>query len=197
MVLRNKDGSTYRLQSPNALMKNQSIWTDYTLHNMKWNSIEHKNNQVVNKMESSLVLKDTFVQELEITKNDILNNSINDVEKKEAIIVKDKNVKGQNDIKKTFMFCLPAIILKKIDSLYNEEYNSIEYDNPFSFEAVVTQEEDLYYKFWATLKIESESVIYPKSNTKRWWRINSKEEKVNGFIYTCIPSNYQPHFEGV
>lgn len=95
------------------------------------------------------------------------------------------------------MFCLPAIILKKTDSLYNEEYNSIEYDNPFSFEAVVTQEEDLYYKFWATLKIESESVIYPKSNTKRWWRINSKEEKGNGFIYTCIPSNYQPHFEGV
>ena len=93
MVLRNKDGSTYRLQSPNALMKNQSIWTDYTLHNMKWNSIEHKNNQVVNKMESNLVLKDTFVQELEMTKNEILNNSINDVEKKEAIIVKDKNVK--------------------------------------------------------------------------------------------------------
>jgi|LakMenE01Jun11ns_1017448.scaffolds.fasta_scaffold9944262_4 hypothetical protein len=197
MVLRNKDGSTYRLQSPNALMKNQSIWTDYTLHNMKWNSIEHKNNQVVNKMESNLVLKDTFVQELEMTKNEILNNSINDVEKKEAIIVKDKNVKGQNDIKKTFMFCLPAIILKKTDSLYNEEYNSIEYGNPFSFESIVIQEEDLYYKFWATLKIESESVIYPKSNTKRWWRVNSKEEKGNGFIYTCVPSNYQPHFEGV
>jgi len=197
MVLRNKDGSTYRLQSPNALMKNQSIWTDYTLHNMKWNSIEHKNNQVINKMESNLVLKDTFVQELEMTKNEISSNSIKDVEKKEAIIVKDKNFNDKNDIKKTFMFCLPAIILKKTDSLYNEEYNSIEYGNPFSFESIVTQEEDLYYKFWATLKIESESVIYPKSNTKRWWRVNSKEEKGNGFIYTCIPSNYQPHFEGV
>jgi len=197
MALRNKDGSTYRLQSPNALMKNQSIWTDYILHNMKWNSIEHKSNQVVNKMESNLVLKDTFVQELEMTKNEISNNLINDVEKKEAIVVKDKNVKGKNDIKKTFMFCLPAIVLKKTDSLYNEEYNSIEYDNPFSFEAIVVQEEDLYYKFWATLKIESESVIYPKSNTKRWWRVNSKEEKGNGFIYICIPSNYQPHFEGV
>ena len=42
MVLRNKDGSIYKLKSPNALMKNQSIWTDYKLHNMNWTSTEHK-----------------------------------------------------------------------------------------------------------------------------------------------------------
>ena len=199
MVLRNKDGTIYKLKSPNQLMKNQSIWTEYTLHNMQCLSATYKHQQLFGKINSNLKIQETpknFIEELESTKESI-------VEKKSVEIIKNENittnysVSRDENIQKTFMFCLPALIIKKRDSLYDEEYNSIEYKNPFSFESVVISEQDLYYKFWSNVQLENESIIYPKSNTKRWWKIHGKEIKGNGFIYNCIPSSYQPHFEGV
>ena len=38
MALRNKDGTPYRLQSPNPVMRTQVLWGSerFVLHNMKW-----------------------------------------------------------------------------------------------------------------------------------------------------------------
>lgn len=201
MVLRNKDGSIYRLKSPNELMKNQMIWHDYVLHNMQWLSSVYKHEEKVNKVQTNFnIPKESpknFIEELEETKTVEIETQREVEVIPVKIVTPSHQTSAADNIKKTFMFCLPARIVKKRDALYDEEYNSVEYENPFTFESVVILEQDLSYKFWATLKLENESVIYPKANSKRWWKVSGKENKGNGFIYNCIPSSYQPHFEGV
>lgn len=205
MVLRNKDGSIYKLRSPNALMKNQNIWDKYVLHNMNWISTNHKDDTEVKKVSTDFVIQDNFLAELEKTKNLAEEQIVKQEPVKQEeqnlnrniSVVKDKSVDDDDGITKTFIYCLPAITIKKKDTLYDEEYNTIEYKNPFSLEGVIIEHHDLFFKFWTNIAIENESVIYPKSNIKRWWRINFKEVKGNGFLYTCIPSDYQPHFEGI
>ena len=34
MAIKNKDGSVYKLKSPNPIMKSQDVWNNFTLHNM-------------------------------------------------------------------------------------------------------------------------------------------------------------------
>ena len=39
MVIKNKDGSVYKLQGPNPLMEDQAFWNaleNFTLHNTEW-----------------------------------------------------------------------------------------------------------------------------------------------------------------
>jgi hypothetical protein len=43
--------------------------------------------------------------------------------------------------------------------------------------------------------ISKESVIYPKTGEKRWWKIQEIEEKTGGWLMIALPSNYTPSFE--
>ena len=72
MVLKNKDGTPYRLQKPNPVMKNQSLWTGekFVLHNMNW-AVEIKSEENhVEPIHSDLNIKDDFVAELSETKKE-------------------------------------------------------------------------------------------------------------------------------
>ena len=65
MAIRNKDGTPYKLRSPNALMKNQQTWGDFTVHNMNWNPTIHSDDTGVSKVETDFQVRDSFVDELE------------------------------------------------------------------------------------------------------------------------------------
>jgi len=195
MTIKNKDGTPYRLSSPNALMKEQRFWNNYTIHNMKWNSTVHKDVSGLSKIDSDFVIRDGFAEELEATKPLVEEPSL----QRHEVVIEDKKPIGIIDdgIAKCFVYCLPASVSKKYDSLYDESYVSISYGEPFSIEAVIIDEQDLYINFWTTIDISKDSVVFPKNNRKRWWKVVSIEAKHNGKLYSCAPSSYQPHFEGV
>ena len=195
MVLKNKDGTPYRLQKPNPVMKNQSLWTGekFALHNMNW-AVEIKSEENhVEPIHSDLNIKDDFVAELSETKKEP-----EPVFERKTVVLEDaKRIEEEKkpDINKTFIHVLPAIMQTKIDDLYGDVIKTIKYESPTSFEGVVIQSDDLSFHVWTDSDNFGEgSVLFPKTNTKRWWRIKSKEKKADGVIIKCIPSDYQPSF---
>ena len=196
MVLKNKDGSVYRLRGPNLLLKEQNVWTKYTIHNMRWNPVVQEDNIKIEPLNTDFSIKDKFIDELNMTQPPKEEPII---ERKPVVIKEKEKIKEKEDdgLKKSFIYCLPSILQKKIDNLYDEEFVTVTYGNPFSFEAVITEEHDLFLNFWTTTEMDKESVIFPKTNHKRWWKIVDKEHKTGGYLYSCYPSSYQPHFENV
>ena len=64
MVIRNKDGSIYRLKGPNPLLKDQSQWDDFTVHNFRFEP-ETKNNVTppVKPIQTDFKIKSTIIEE--------------------------------------------------------------------------------------------------------------------------------------
>lgn len=197
MVIKNKDGSVYKLKSPNTLMKDQRFWTDYKSHNMKWKSTTIEGEIEVDRLQTDFVMKDSFVDELASTAPVREEPPLPPPETPVTPSPPVKISKVDNPlagIPRCFIYCLPASTLKKRDSLYDDEYVSIKYGDPFSLEGVITEEHDLCVNFWTTVDIPNNSVIFPKNNQKRWWKIVGSELIHGGKLYVCAPSTYQPHF---
>jgi hypothetical protein len=198
MTLYNKDGTVYKLNGPNPIMNSQDIWEDYTLHNMAWDEEKHQGKPKVNPIQSDIKIRDNFVEELEATKNEDVKLNVDLVERKSQVApkVEIKTSSSENQIDKVFVHCLPATIREKKDHLYGESYQTIQYGDPWSFEAVIIEENDLDLTLWTDVRdVTIGSVIFPKINSKRWWRVQSKEQKTQGWLISAAPSDFQPSFE--
>jgi hypothetical protein len=232
MALYNKDGSVYTLSGPNPAMKEQDIWGDFVLHNMKWNSEKYKDTMDLKPVKSDIKVKESFLQELEKTKPEktkvvgkVIENSVEQnstIEEKvsqvyetpqqapqesiEETKIYERKVEVHQDkqrieeetkpeFEKTFIHCLPATIRVKKDDLYGDVFKTVQYGSPTSFEGIVLVQEDLFVKIWTdAFQIDKGSILYPKANFKRWWKVNEVESKAKGWILTCMPSDYQPSF---
>lgn len=198
MALKNKDGTPYTLQKPNPIMKNQSLWIgeNYQLHNMKWQSETQEDQTKIEPIKTDLVIKDDFISELSDTKE---NKDEAAVFERKTVVHEDKQRKEEetkSEVEKTFIHCLPAIVKTKIDDLYGDVIKTVKYEEPISFEGVVLLNTDLSFEVWTdTEKISLGSILYPKTNTKRWWRVKNKINKANGWLLQCTPSDYQPSFD--
>lgn len=197
MTLYNKDGTVYKLNGPNPIMNTQDIWEDYKLHNMKWDQETHEEKNKITPIVSDIKIRDTFVQDLESTKEEPAPKA-DFVERKSHIQPKTeiKTSSTTSQIDKVFVHCLPATVRERQDHLYGESYQTIQYGDPWSFEAVIIGENDLNLTFWTDVgDVSVGSIIYPKMNSKRWWRVQEKEEKVQGWLLNATPSDYQPSFD--
>jgi hypothetical protein len=200
MALKNKDGSTYTLQKPNPAMKQQSLWNNekYILHNMKWEPEVKEDKTIVAPTENNT---NEFISELEKTKPEEKTEEIENTpifERKTVVHQDLKRIEEEtkSEIEKVFVHCLPATIRTKIDELYGDVIQTIQYGIPTSFEAVILNRRDMEFELWTdTDKITIGSVIYPKTKDKRWWKVKKKEPKADGFILYCINSDYQPSFD--
>lgn len=214
-MLRNKDGTVYKLAGPNPVMESQNLWNGYTLHNMAWEEEKAKDNAQINPISSGIQVKDNFFealdrakkemeaqpkQEIKVVETKLPESKI--VEKNEIKVVESKdnttpkNQSKSDDVEKTFIHVLPAKIKEKKDSLYGDTYRTIQYGEPTSFEGVILSFEDLMIEVWTnSIQLEVGSIIYPKNNTKRWWKVQSTEPKANGWVVYAVPSNEQPSFE--
>lgn len=177
MALKNKDGTIFKLRSPNPIMKNQEIWEDFQIHNMNWNQeiVPDLNYEPIIPVKS---LKKSFLEELE-----------------EAKPAPEKPKIPEIKVNKLFIHCLPAILKEKTDEVYGDKYKVLEYLSPFSFEGVIVNQQDLFISIWTTAEIQESSILYPKNNQKRWWKVQEKIEKTGGWLLNCIPSDYQPYFD--
>lgn len=202
MALYNKDGTVYKLVGPNPAMKTQILWGDFVLHNLKWDGekAEDKNVQV-----AQVDLKpETFLESLDKAKAEIKVVEVRQELQPEPIerkpIVKadpviQEELNPTEKINKVFVHCLPATLRERKDELYGDTYKTIQYGERTSFEGIMIEDGDLSVQIWTDSdKIGISSILYPKTNGMRWWRVQNKEPKANGWILTATPSDYQPSF---
>lgn len=178
-------------------MKDQRFWTDYKSHNMKWNPTITEGDVDVERLQTDFVVKNSFIDELSATAPKIEEPPPPPPTPpiKPQVLPKQVAKDPLDGIPKCFIYCLPATMSQKRDNLYDEEYISIKYGEPYSLGGVILEEHDLCINFWTTADIPKESVIFPKNTQKRWWKIIGHEVRHGGKVYVCAPSTYQPHFE--
>lgn len=198
MVLKNKDGSTYQLTKPNPIMKEQSLWKGekFILHNMNFISEKTVDEREIKPFESDIEVKDDFISELEETKKPEEQEPVFERVTITAPDTKRIEEEKKPEIEKIFIHCLPATIKTKHDELYGDVYQTIQYGKPTSFEAVLLKESDTYFEVWTDTDIaDIGAVLFPKTNTKRWWKVKRRVRKSEGWILNCIMSEYQPSFD--
>lgn len=211
MALYNKDGTVYKLDGPNPVMKSQEFWSEFTVHNMEWKTEVHQDKgtkfTIAPKKEAK-TQSESFVEELEESKNaqtlqqEITpsnENSPKSAEPLKNVTKADFSEKTTNinseSIKKTFIHCLPAFVKEKEDSLYGDVSTRIEYSKKTSFEAVIINQNDIKIEMWAEVYFEKGSILYPKNGDKRWWKIHEYYNKLGGYVIIGVPSQDQPYFE--
>jgi hypothetical protein len=193
MAIKNNDGSVYKLRGPNPVMKKQEIWNneeEFKLYNCHW---EHEtindNSPKLKTLHSDFIIKEKEIK--------IINNQ---TEPEIKIIERNKpseppklKVKQLHD--KVIFHCLNAIQIKVEDNFYEEERPKIEYDKTFSFEAIITSQDDINMMFWTNIKIAKQSIVYPQNAEKRWWEIIEVQKRGEGYLHITVPTSINPNFE--
>lgn len=188
MVIKNKDGSEYKLSKPNPHMKNQLLWDSFELHNMNFETIK----ELIKK--NKVEIKEIVVEEAE-EEEEVEEVKIKAIEEEVKEVVKEE-IKEEISVKKTLIYCLPARIKIHEDILYGEVKKIITYDKKFKFEAVILNITDIGMDIWTNaVVIEKESILYPQNFDKRWWKVNNISSKFDGKILSCVLSSITPSFE--
>jgi len=191
MVIKNKDGSEYKLSKPNPHMKNQLLWDSFELHNMNFENIKEliKKNKVEIKEIEVEEAEEIEVEEEEVKAEEV---KVQEVKVQEVKVEEKEEI----SVKKTLIYCLPARIKVHEDILYGEIKKIITYDKKFKFEAVILNITDIGMDIWTNaVVIEKESILYPQNFDKRWWKVNSISSKFDGKILSCVLSSMTPSFE--
>lgn len=204
MTLYNKDGTVYKLDGPNPIMKTQDFWEEFSVHNMKWKTEVHKDKGGQNvsyaPKKEPKTQSEVFLDELESSKNvnldtSTVNEKKKEEEKKEPSHISASTQSAEAGIEKTFVHCLPASIKEKKDSLYGDVSLRISYGNKTSFEAVILNQGDMTIEMWSEAFFEKGSILYPRNGDKRWWKVQEVYPKLGGYVIRSVPSQDQPYFE--
>lgn len=190
MVLKNKDGSPFKLRSPNPLTKEQVLNDDWVLHNFDWKIITTEVKTIAPPTPPSLgVIENKPVEIKPKTPEPEPPKPVEEESEKHAIIV-DRAQEKQRNLKNIVIFhCLPA------DPQGN-------YLNKFDFEGIFVVQEDLEVAFWTNVSINPGSIIFPyryaeggkKFMDYRWWKINKCLPKGKGFLIRAEVSDICPDF---
>lgn len=167
MAIRNKDGSLFKLQGINPLMKDQDHWKDeWTVHYVE--------------------AEEVFVQDSQR----IIPEGTPDDAPVPAII-------GVGIIHQTeILYCLPLFIRTEEDPLYGQKRRVNEWGEKFSFEAITVDCNGLTAIFFARMpkdKVPAGSIIYVFKE-RNWWKVNGVENYEDGIHIYCMPSEMKPSF---
>lgn len=194
MVIKNKDGTIYKISEPNPLMNQQDFWGDYKKHNFDWlpdivKDGSFKIFQDDNSKEIKIEIKKE--QEQIPKKPEEFQKETDNVK----IIEKKVNISNNKNIKMTACYCLPAKDTQRKDSLYDEIYYKTEYLDKTMIEIVILEKDDLFIKIWCNEKLTEKSILYPRNKDKRWWKISESSNAPIGYYYMAGVSDYTPSFE--
>jgi hypothetical protein len=157
MPIRNKDGTLYKISTPNPLMKNQEIKEEwYTVHNF-----DTPNNEtlVYDEPVKPVKLPDPAPEAKREAPVPIPEPPVPPPveEKKEVIPQEDK----------LLCHCLPAKLIEVKDAVYDEVRMKLTYGEKFRFEAVPVRLSDMGYTLWTNIMIENGSIIYSSEDGRQ------------------------------
>jgi len=218
MVIKNKNGTEYKVKQPNPIMKEQEVWSDFTLHNMEFDKDLVANEQNAPKLQKpklKLGIEKTLKKEKEIP----LPTPEVQIEENDDFVIPDFNKEEnapdptpvpKDDIlrpskinqkllqyKKDVMYCMLAETKENFDPLYSEKTVKINYVRTFTFENIILEQNDIQLIFWSHLDfLTKNSIVYPRDENHRWWKINSIRNAPDGRFFVCVPTSIQPSFKG-
>lgn len=189
MPIKNKDGTLFKLESPNPIMSEQKIWEKEQMvsHNMP-------------KFGQPIVMKDSMEPVKQaFDKTPIVAKIPDTVQKQEMPTIVDALeqpeeistiMDGEIDV-----WCLPAKYVEIVDSIYDQKYKKLKYGNKFIFQGYLIEQADLFTIIWTKTKAVTEgSIIYPKIMDKRWWRVTGTKEEEGGYLLYAEITDYHPSF---
>jgi len=173
-MLKNKDGSDFKLSGPNPLMADQTFWGKFILHNKVGNLIFEKDPKIRPKpispirKEEPKEIKEEIVEV--VTKTQFIPNS-------------------------TEIWCLPASFKEYKDGLTQDMHKKIRYGKKFKFPGVIRETKEVYIILWCNTKAVSEgSIIYPRNQETQWWRVQETKPENNGYLVYATITDYHPDF---
>jgi hypothetical protein len=215
MPIKNRDGTEYKLQGPNKIMKDQTFWNKDSivlLNFGEWKETVFKDQQV-----TTAKVLDEFMNRL--SPNEVTFNpekqEVKPVEKPvekvvqlppppppvvkprveiEEIPVITKNEKVE--LHKRTYWCQPMFMKKHVDALYGDESYQPTFGRKFQFEAVPMENNTLQFIFWTQTQLEKGSIVFEGGveHTSDWWQVQKSEEDSGGYIVTTIVSDMNPAF---
>jgi hypothetical protein len=194
MAIKNKDGSTYSLSKPAPVMEQQSFW-DKTEKIIFHNKFGEKFFRANMKVPEPTPISPKEIKIIDF--KDIAKQHNDEVKIVQAIEESKKPKPISEDIVE--VWCLPCLeYTENIDPLYDESYANVKYGEKFTFRAKLLELEDLHIEFVTEVdvKLQPESVIFPKMKNRRWWKIKDSKEVQGYNVYLAMISDYQPNFGG-
>ena len=217
MPITRKDGTDYRLRSPNPLSLTQNSWvSDVEKINFKWKPqvVTNEEEQTPAPMQSDMKVKDEY-KDLSSIDTPVAITEDPEQIAKEPVVQPDPVVKTDSESKPSVrqhlantvhMHCLPVETISMEDSFYGDQFDRSSYGQKFTFESVMVEMGDLAMVFWTDIERVTEgSVVYPfrkqvapgryqPLQQYRWWKVTEIEEKSPGFLVRAIASDLQPDF---
>ena len=197
MVIKNRDGTVFKLKGPNPLMKSQEIWDKHSIKLINFN-----NKELFVEIDSKNPIKEFEEDIPDITK--AMEKVVKNIE---AVTVEEPKVEEQIEEKVFSNDFLKLYDKKKIsflgvetfdklykDDLYGDSYSKTEFSERINFHGVIIDQNDFNLSFWSMQKINLKSVVYPKNETKRWWQVQSCSPISGGFKHVCVTSTLNPDF---
>lgn len=216
MPIIKKDGTVYRLRSPNPLGITQSDWgKDVEKINFKWPAIIVPDDSEFVPLQRNIKTSDKILElpPMEVTEEP---KEIPTAEKPEPVLKPEQSLPDPQPTEKesvrpylsdtVHMHCLPAEVSSYSDDLYDDHFQRNSYGEKFIFEAVIVNTNDLTMEFWTdTDRITEKSIVYPfrKQTSKgkygplkeyRWWKVTDIEEKSTGYLIRAVTSDVHPDF---
>jgi len=165
MALKRKDGTPYRLNSPNPLGTTQDFWIQeekIVLHNCEWKPIAEE----------------------PAPKKAIIPDIPPPVNAAPAPKIVEKPPEN-----KTLIHCLRARKVEKKDPLYGDVYITYEFDKKLKFYAKIVEENDFSIRMITENNEPTVgSVIFPYKGF-RWWKINKILKSEDRFFIEASITN--------
>jgi hypothetical protein len=192
MPIKNKDGSTFKLNGPNPLLKSQDIEVDdLIVHNQNpEETIGQDPSYYGREIPNPFQPKDikSAVEEFMEIKEEPKPIEKPKIEEPPKVKEKSRVIDG-----KLIAWCLPAINDESYNNLYGESDKSLSYGEKFSFETVLIRRGMFGCDLWSPVKVEKNSILYLWEG-REWWRVSKFEEYSDGWLLTCFPSDHHPSF---
>lgn len=221
MVIKNKDGTVYKVRSPNPIMMTQEVWDKFTVHNMNFDADTVNNKEAVKPVSkkidfgvSTTIKKEEKVELPKIPPPEppkvVQNNKIQEFiipdfkkpepspepKKEDPDVLRPSSINEKlKNYRKDVMHCMLAETKEIIDPLYDDKTVKVNFTRTFVFENIIIQESDMELIFWSHLDfLTKNSIVYPKNDGRRWWKISSIRSAPEGSFFSCVPTSTQPSF---
>jgi len=206
MVIKNKDGTNYKLKGPNPVASKQNHWDDnFEMHNMEWEEVELPDADDVKKFNSDFEVKDVFSEPIEVAIPEERPTVAETPEIVDKLKVNRKE-KAKNIVD---VWVLPAQIEHNPEAERGKQY-TIKYFDKKLVESIIVHNDTFHMVFWTNVDFcKCGSIIYLWRNSEgdvlresSWWKVDKvldetedeRLKKSGGFIHVCVPSEYTPDF---
>lgn len=193
MPIKNKDGTQFKLQGPNPLMKTQDLdGENIIVHNLNHEEITGEDTSRQHRdIPNPFDVIDIQQSVEEFMGDHVIETPPTPVPPPPPKIEPKPKAVASN---KLLAWCLPALIKEEVNPLYGEIKRSLGgYGDKFSFETVLLNRSIVSVDFWSPVSIEKNSIIY-LWDQREWWRVSNYKQHENGWVLTCYPSDHHPSF---